>query len=297
MPIDEGTEPDDSDSGDSEIIKFNEDDKSYLSILGHHRPAINLLKGHAEFSSHKLIVILKVIMQNMLSLCSLSPTPGKKFDDLKESSKTWQESFDNWKQSAEFTPEIKSLLTDMQLLHECKDSMDNHFKNRNKTSNSLISANMLMKAKTWRKMISQPQLTRGALHNLLQDMDGKVGKSSHEMDLNVVNILGCMQNTGLFNLLINSDSKRDGVEENITPIPQTHEEDWKEAYMKRKAAWRLRESLHSSDYDMNEMSKLLKMFLSGPVGTGKSHVFNALRAFFEAKNQARHFRVCSYMGI
>lgn len=100
----------------------------------------------------------------------------------------------------------------MQLLHECKDNRDNHFKNRNKTSNSLISANMLMKAKTWRKMISQPQLMRGALHNLLQDMDGKVGKSSHEMDLNVVNILGCMQNTGLFNLLINSDSKRDGVE-------------------------------------------------------------------------------------
>ena len=56
LPIDEGTEPDDSDSGDSEIIKFNEDDKSYLSILGHHRPTINLLEGYAECSSHKLKV-------------------------------------------------------------------------------------------------------------------------------------------------------------------------------------------------------------------------------------------------
>ena len=29
------------------------------------------------------------------------------------------------------------------------------------------------------------------------------------------------------------------------------------------------------------MSKLLKMFLSGPVGTEKSRVINPLRAFFE----------------
>lgn len=43
--------------------------------------------------------------------------------------------------------------------------------------------------------------------------------------------------------------------------------------------------------------KPLRMFLSGPARTGKSRVFNALQAYFEAKGQARRFRICSYMGI
>ena len=39
----------------------------------------------------------------------------------------------------------------------------------------------------------------------------------------------------------------------------------------------------------------LKMFLSGPAGTGKSCVFEALQAYFEAKGQSHCFRICSYM--
>ncbi|THU85218.1 hypothetical protein K435DRAFT_685984, partial [Dendrothele bispora CBS 962.96] len=41
----------------------------------------------------------------------------------------------------------------------------------------------------------------------------------------------------------------------------------------------------------------LRMYLGGPGGTGKSHVINALKSFFEARKQARRFCMCSYTGI
>ena len=41
----------------------------------------------------------------------------------------------------------------------------------------------------------------------------------------------------------------------------------------------------------------LRMFLSGPAGTGKSCVFNAVKAYFDAKGQSRRFRVSAFMGI
>jgi len=41
----------------------------------------------------------------------------------------------------------------------------------------------------------------------------------------------------------------------------------------------------------------LKMYLAGPAGTGKSRVFNTLKAYFEAKNETCQFHVCSYMGV
>lgn len=41
----------------------------------------------------------------------------------------------------------------------------------------------------------------------------------------------------------------------------------------------------------------LRMFLTGPAGTGKSLVINALKDYFEKRNQMQRFQVCSYMGI
>ncbi|PBK65643.1 hypothetical protein ARMSODRAFT_891625, partial [Armillaria solidipes] len=41
----------------------------------------------------------------------------------------------------------------------------------------------------------------------------------------------------------------------------------------------------------------LWMFLSGPGGTGKSTVINAVKDFFDARGQSRRFRLASYTGI
>lgn len=412
--IDEGANSDDSESVESEsddaddiesdavdsgTIKLNEDDQSFLSIVSRSRPIVKLLAGHAECNSHELKVRhptrrrvpvpigpafprrdVESDCAKYARLMLLIYKPWRTVSDLKEAGKSWHESFEDWKRSPEFSPEIKSLLANMQLLHECKDSRDNHFKDRNRASDSIISADMVTESRNIEEDDLTATVDEEALHELLQDMNGKIEKFGHDTNPDVVNILGSMQNSGLFGSTANhpSDSEQDGLEENITHTSQTYEADWKEAYVNRKAAWRERESLHTSDYDMNEMSEYytafvtpvqgrepkivsndlepmplvgssthapqaspavgipvsslnpsdfastwglnkeqtlafniianqslkkrgfegpLKMYLSGPAGTGKSRVFNALRAFFEAKNQARRFRVCSYMGI
>src|SRR5882757_644740 len=39
------------------------------------------------------------------------------------------------------------------------------------------------------------------------------------------------------------------------------------------------------------------MYLGGPGGTGKSRVIDALKIFFERRNQGRRFRLSSYTGV
>ncbi|RDB20445.1 hypothetical protein Hypma_012444 [Hypsizygus marmoreus] len=41
----------------------------------------------------------------------------------------------------------------------------------------------------------------------------------------------------------------------------------------------------------------LRMYIAGPAGTGKTRIINAVKDFFEKKQQARRFRLASYMGI
>ena len=52
-------------------------------------------------------------------------------------------------------------------------------------------------------------------------------------------------------------------------------------------------ALHS----LEEKPKPLRMYLGGPGGTGKSRVINALKAFFDRRNQSRRFRLSSYTGV
>ncbi len=50
-------------------------------------------------------------------------------------------------------------------------------------------------------------------------------------------------------------------------------------------------------HSMDRGSELLRMFLNGPGGTGKSRVISALHDFFERRNQGRRFRLASYTGV
>ena len=52
-------------------------------------------------------------------------------------------------------------------------------------------------------------------------------------------------------------------------------------------------ALHS----LEEKLKPLRMYLGGPGGTVKSCVINALKVFFDRRNQSRHFRLSSYTGV
>ncbi|KAJ3741636.1 hypothetical protein EV360DRAFT_14431, partial [Lentinula raphanica] len=54
--------------------------------------------------------------------------PWRTHSDLRSPSQTWKEAFDEFMMTC---PEsVHKLITNMQLLHECKDSRDDHFAER-----------------------------------------------------------------------------------------------------------------------------------------------------------------------
>jgi hypothetical protein len=52
-----------------------------------------------------------------------------------------------------------------------------------------------------------------------------------------------------------------------------------------------------AQHSLESKPKPLRMYLGGAGGTGKSRVINALKAFFDRRNQSRRFRLSSYTGI
>ncbi|KAF9001049.1 hypothetical protein BDZ89DRAFT_900556, partial [Hymenopellis radicata] len=52
-----------------------------------------------------------------------------------------------------------------------------------------------------------------------------------------------------------------------------------------------------AEHSLNYSSPQLRMFLNGPGGTGKSHVINALKEFFDLRKQSRRFRLTAYTGV
>ncbi|KAG1738068.1 hypothetical protein EDD22DRAFT_787297, partial [Suillus occidentalis] len=52
-----------------------------------------------------------------------------------------------------------------------------------------------------------------------------------------------------------------------------------------------------AEHSRTSNSEPLRMFIGRPAGTGKSRVINALKDFFVKRNQARRFRLTSYMGV
>ncbi|KAJ7086288.1 hypothetical protein C8R43DRAFT_909066, partial [Mycena crocata] len=54
--------------------------------------------------------------------------PWRHADDLRSSNQSWEEAFREFTSTC--SPEILERIDNMQLLHECKDSRDEHYSNR-----------------------------------------------------------------------------------------------------------------------------------------------------------------------
>ncbi|KAG2149574.1 hypothetical protein BD769DRAFT_1331743, partial [Suillus cothurnatus] len=54
--------------------------------------------------------------------------PWRSVSDLKKGTQSWTEVFDEFRHTC--SPAITYILNNMQILHECKDSRDDHFANR-----------------------------------------------------------------------------------------------------------------------------------------------------------------------
>ena len=52
-----------------------------------------------------------------------------------------------------------------------------------------------------------------------------------------------------------------------------------------------------AEHSIKDKPSALRMYLGGPGGTGKSRVINALKEYFDRRNQSRRFRLSSYTGV
>ena len=387
---------DESSSEEDSPPNIEEIDNALLGILGKRCVHIDFRNDHCEYITHELTihcptdrfvpipigpslprrdVATDVERYCRLMLCFFKP--WRRGADLKSGFDSWEHAFAAWKASSEYTKDVEELLSNMQLLHECKDSRDDHFKNRNRSSGNLITVAMIDESRHIEDDDLTASIDEGALHGLLQEIDDKMSNYAHRMNADVSDVIESFEKSGLYcasDELMSSDSF--GIEEDVSGCAHNYETAWKDAYEKRKAAWKERESLEEDEYTeesttevynsfvnpirvrepcvvnneirdshvsdasvpLNENLLLqpvanldpsdfasswglnreqtlafniianksmvrrgtenpLRMFLSGPAGTGKSRVFNALRSYFESKGQARRFRICSYMGI
>ncbi|KAG1866433.1 hypothetical protein C8R48DRAFT_573812, partial [Suillus tomentosus] len=50
-------------------------------------------------------------------------------------------------------------------------------------------------------------------------------------------------------------------------------------------------------HSLTPYSDLLRMYLGGPGGTGKSHVITAITEFFKQHGEERRFQLTSFMGV
>lgn len=160
--------------------------------------------------------------------------------DLKGRFDSWQDAFVAWKASAGYSTSVEDVLMNMQLLHECKDSCDNHFKSRNRSDGNIITSSMISES----RHIVDDDLTAAideeALHGLLQEMDDRILKYAFKMNADISDVLGCFENSGLCDTVqVSSANCRPlGIEEDVSHSEHTYDAEWKDAYEERKAAWK-----------------------------------------------------------
>lgn len=301
--------------------------------------------------------------------------PWRSVSDLKQETQSWTEAFDMFQRTS--SPTVTSILNNMQILHECKDSRDDHFANRRlRHKLAGISTEIISHSGGPQNDDIFVDDTDNDILTHLESMDSC--RSMHQSTINndLICCLHYMETSKFFDTLSHasylddpSHSEADNSEtsqEHIQDISQ--ENDWRDCYEKRRMKWKSKQISDDSstklvshtnkniplmtiekfqqgsfethetlvpniqnhmqpidpycdvnstrvaeDWSLNDEqsrafriiadhSRLsnpepLRMFIGGPAGTGKSRIINALKDFFVRRNQARRFRLTSYMGV
>lgn len=397
-------EEDDSDPGSDEdnadalppAARLPEDDfyetnDNILDKSNRIRPKCNFLPNHADYVTHFQLVRQPLnryvnVPTGMgiprrdkaysrarhARLMLLLFRPWHRVSDIKEDNRSWVDTYDEFYSGLAKGDYVKTVIDNMQVLHECKDSRDDHFNNRRNHRRNFISQDLMGMGRA---------VVNDDLGNEVDDIDLlthlNMVDSCHSTKINKANanVEECVthaESSGLFSScgkLPGEAGYEDSSEwAHLVDIKDINVEvTWKAAYDLRRERWKRKETapqttdsgidipaatangdemrlalaapdtmsppspqiVHSmlpedldrdislenvmntwglnseqrrafslvAEKSLNRSSDPLKMYIAGPAGTGKSQVINALRDFFQQRNQQRRFRVCCYMGI
>ena len=286
--------------------------------------------------------------------------PWRTVHDLRNDAVPWDSVFASF--SAQMEATHLKVIDNMQVLHECRDSRNDHMQTR-----------VRERAKPNRRSRDEDSAPSNELEDLdmtevlehLEDIDRMSSRRIEEASKETQECLDRLENAGFFRT---TDHRENSCGENditgatvSTPKEDNLlEDEWRDTYDKRKSAWKLEAAQSEGDgttsvttinridrvdevadvvmseeaatqqagvavdghalvaqieekwtlnkeqrrafelvakHSMEERPDQLLMYLGGPGGTGKSRVVNALRDFFQARNQTRRFRLAAYTGV
>ena len=153
--------------------------------------------------------------------------PWRTEADLRGDAKDWSEAFSRFAETC--TPEIRGILNNMQLLHECKDSSQSLRKKRNQTIDK-------------ERRAAHNNNTESDMDEIMDHIDSVenyYSRANAESHANVNDCLWELQAAGMF-----SQSEHDniepaqGVERIMLPDDDSLEDQWKTTYENRRNEWK-----------------------------------------------------------
>ncbi|RXW17049.1 hypothetical protein EST38_g8796 [Candolleomyces aberdarensis] len=178
--------------------------------------------------------------------------PWRVPQDLRVSAETWALEFEQFKASSAFTPTVAAILENMQVFHECRDSRDDHFKNRH----SRLSAARHLPASSDMECVNDPVLDDIGTHEqdvehemlIFQGLAGIFRKHSDRSTKQGADILKCLNVGAACGLFERADMSlyADILPKTVCQSQHRHvrvqesdlrlEQVWKSCYSERRAA-------------------------------------------------------------
>src|SRR6266545_2009149 len=228
--------------------------------------------------------------------------PWYNTNDLRKPSQTWEEAFHEF--DACCSSRVKSMMTNMQLLHECRENSTDHFASRrNRRRHQNLFSDKLVehpddfgqedqseflehkwrleyetRRDIWKKKIVSPNepSTSDLQYNNSIISDGshlRYALQAHQPALPIINQEFPLQSTS------DQVDINDLIEKNSLNTEQAR-------------AFRL-----IAEHSLDRRNEQLRMYLGGAGGTGKSRIISVLREFFVSQRQEQRFQIVSYTGI
>ena len=164
--------------------------------------------------------------------------PWRKEADLREDAASWPEAFDKFQKSC--TEETRKVMDNMQILHECKDSKNSHFRMRRNRAGPSEKRSMQDQG------FDQPNMDEILEH--IDSVESYHSRATMESLLHISDCLSELEGAGLFDVptatdrdSFNRTERRPPLEcpeRLMLPDDETLEDQWKGVYEKRRDEWK-----------------------------------------------------------
>lgn len=302
---------DDTNSHDDVNMNIEQTDNSenstdMLTSLSRNRPTCHFSTEHPDQETHAQRVrhILKRLVpvpvgpslprrdreqckERYCRLMLIMFKPWRHAKDLRMSTESWSSAFQSFLQDC--SPQKKQAMDNMQILHECKDSRDDHFvqrRNRNRNRASQIPSEITQTQDTNNDnndFVGNTDSEETILDHLLSITDSQPA-TMHKTRQDVLTCLKYTTDCGLFSspsdqMLVDSDFN-DGLD-HVGEEELTKEDIWKAEYENRRLQWKKRTCELSSSVQISSTDR--------PNNTNDRQILNDGSAFrINVSNQENH---------